>query len=143
MKESLKPGLPVQFSFVVPENKTVPHILPESPEMQHMPHVLASGFMVAIIEWACIRALMPHLDWPEEMTLGTGFELTHSAPTPPGMTVTVSGKLESMEGRKLVFAISVHDGLDEVSRGTHERHVVNSSIFMARAAAKAAEASAR
>ena len=37
MKDSLKPGLTFEFKFKVPENKTVPHLYPESPECQVMP----------------------------------------------------------------------------------------------------------
>ena len=54
MKPSLKPGLTFEFQFKVTEEKTVPFLLPDSPEFQLMPKVLASGFMVGLIEWACI-----------------------------------------------------------------------------------------
>ncbi len=64
MKDSLTAGLTWQFRFSVPENRTVPYLLPESPEFQLMPRVLATGFMVGLIEWTCIQAVNPHLDWP-------------------------------------------------------------------------------
>jgi fluoroacetyl-CoA thioesterase len=66
MKDLLSPGLTFQFKFKVSENKTVPHLLPESPEFQLMPKVLATGFLVGLIEWTCIQAVNPHLDWPAE-----------------------------------------------------------------------------
>ena len=68
MKESLRPGLTFEFKFKIPENKTVPYLYPESPEFQVMPKVLATGFMVRLFEWACIQAINPHIDWPEEQT---------------------------------------------------------------------------
>ena len=47
MKPSLKTGLTFEFQFPVPEERTVPHLLPESPEFQLMPQVLASGYTFA------------------------------------------------------------------------------------------------
>jgi|UniRef100_A0A7C3WH10 fluoroacetyl-CoA thioesterase len=137
MKETLQPGLSFEFQFQVPENKTVPHLLPESPEFQEMPRVLASGFMVGLIEWACIRAVNPYLDWPREQTVGIGFQLTHSAATPPGLTITVKGKLQKVEGRKLTFAIIADDGVDQISEGFHERFIIEAAKFKAKAEAKA------
>lgn len=137
MKETLRPGLRFEFQYQVPETKTVPHLLPESPEFQEMPRVLASGFMVGLIEWACIRAVNPHLDWPREQTVGIGFQLNHIAATPPGLTVTVKGELLKVEGRKLTFAIVADDGVDKISEGIHERFVIEAARFNAKAAAKA------
>ena len=50
MRETLKPGLTFQFKYKVPKDKTVPYLLPESPEFQLMPEVLATGFMVGLID---------------------------------------------------------------------------------------------
>jgi fluoroacetyl-CoA thioesterase len=136
MKDSLKPGLSFGFDFVVPENRTVPYLLPESAEFQQMPRVLASGFMVGLIEWACIQAVNPHLDWPKEQTVGIAFHLSHTAATPPGLTVRVEVRLEQMEGRKLTFAVSADDGVDKISQGTHDRFVIEAARFNAKAAAK-------
>src|SRR5687768_13683944 len=103
MKDTLKPGLTHEFKFKVPESKTVPKLYPESALFQQMPQVFATGFMVGLLEWACIEALQSHLDWPREQTLGTHVDFSHLAPTPPGLTVTVKVKLEKIEGRKLTF----------------------------------------
>lgn len=137
MKESLKPGLTFEFKYTVPENKTVPHLFPEMEEGRVMPDVFASGFMVGLFEFACIKAVNPHLDWPDEQTVGIGFNLNHTAATPPGFTVTVKVALESVEGRKLTFAIEADDGVDTISKGTHERFVINAAKFKAAVAAKA------
>lgn len=136
MKDSLKPGLIFEYLFQVPENRTVPHLLPEAEEFQLMPKVLASGFMVGLIEWACIQALKPHLNWPEEQTVGIDFKLTHTAATPPGLTVRVRGTLEKMEGRKLTFSISAEDDVDKICEGTHDRFVIDAARFTVKAAAK-------
>lgn len=136
MKESLQPGLCFEFRFKVPKNKTVPYLYPESPEFQQMPRVLATGFMVGLFEWACIKAINPHLDWPEEQTVGIEVRINHVAATPPGLTVTVKGKLEKMEGRKLTFSLVADDGVDKISEGIHDRFVIEAAKFNAKMAAK-------
>jgi fluoroacetyl-CoA thioesterase len=137
MKDSLKPGLTFEFKFTVPENKTVPHLYPESPEFQVMPKVLATGFMVGLFEWACIQAINPHIDWPNEQTVGIHVNLSHVAATPPGLTITVKGKLEEVEGRKLSFSLVADDGVDKISEGTHDRFVIHAAKFNVKMAEKA------
>jgi fluoroacetyl-CoA thioesterase len=136
MKETLRPGLEGLFRYTVPESKTVPRIYPEAPDFQAMPAVLATGYMVALVEWACIEVIKPHIDWPREQSLGTHVNLSHTAATPPGLTVEVKARLESVEGRKLVFRVSAHDGIDPITEGTHERHVIDAERFMRKLAAK-------
>ncbi|MBF0557378.1 MAG: thioesterase family protein [Nitrospirae bacterium] len=140
MHSTLQPGLTYEFKFTVPENKTVPFLYPESPEFQKMPKVLATGFMVGLFEWACIRAVNPHLDWPREQTVGTDIRLNHIAATPPGLIVTVKVRLDKVEGRKLSFSISGHDGVDTISEGTHERFVIDAAKFNEKTELKAANA---
>jgi fluoroacetyl-CoA thioesterase len=136
MKSSLQPGLTYEFKFKVPENKTVPHLYPESLEFQAMPKVLATGYMVGLFEWTCIQAINPHIDWPREQTVGIDVKLNHIAATPPGLTVTVNVKLEEVEGRKLVFSIVADDGIDKISEGTHDRFIIDAAKFNAKMAAK-------
>ena len=136
MKNSLQPGLTYEFKFKVPENKTVPHLYPESPEFQAMQNVLATGYMVGLFEWTCIQAINPHIDWPREQTVGIDLKLNHIAATPPGLTVTVKVKLEEVEGRKLVFSIVANDGIDKISEGTHDRFIIDAARFNAKMAAK-------
>jgi len=140
MKDSLQPGLKFEFQFEVPDNKTVPHLYPESPEFQAMPRVLATGYMVGLFEWACIQALNPHLDWPREQTVGITVNLSHVAATPPGLMVTVRGLLEKVEGRKLTFFLEADDGVDLISQGYHERFVIDAEKFNRKVEAKARQA---
>jgi fluoroacetyl-CoA thioesterase len=140
MKDTLRAGLTFEFKFRVPENKTVPCLYPESPEFQLMPKVLATGYMVGLLEWACLQAIIPHLDWPNEQSVGTLVNFTHSAATPPGLTVTVRGKLEKVEGRKLSFSVVADDGIDKISEGTHERFVIDVAKFKSKLAEKVARA---
>lgn len=142
MKDTLKPGLTHQFKFKVPPGKTVPQLYPESQMFREMPEVFATGYLVGLLEWACIEALRPHLDWPREQSLGTHVNFSHLAATPPGLTVTVDVRLDKVDGRKLSFSITAHDGVDKITEGTHERVVIDSARFAARLAEKSRSASA-
>jgi len=139
MKSSLQPGLTVEFKFKVPENKTVPFLYPEFAEGQVMPKVFATGFLLGLFEFTCIKALKPHLDWPSEQTVGIGMNMTHTAATPAGMAVTVKGKLDKVEGNKLTFLLEAFDDLEKVSAATHERFVINAEKFNGAIAKKAAK----
>jgi fluoroacetyl-CoA thioesterase len=142
VRDTLAAGLEGTFRYRVPASKTVPRIYEDAADFQVMPAVLATGYMVALVEWACIELIKPHLDWPVEQSLGTHVDLSHTAATPPGLTVEVTTRLESVEGRKLTFAVSAHDGVDTISRGRHERHVIDAARFASKVAAKAARAGA-
>jgi fluoroacetyl-CoA thioesterase len=137
VKESLQPGLEYEFRFKIPPTKTVPQLYPESGMFQEMPEVLATGFMVGLLEWACIEAIRPHLDWPREQSLGTHVDFPHLAATPPGFTVTVKVRLEKVEGRKLTFTVSADDGVDKITEGRHERVIIDAAKFKAKVAEKA------
>ncbi|MBU2648605.1 thioesterase family protein [bacterium] len=136
MKDTLKPGLRFEQSFVVPASKTVPALYPESEEFAIMPVVFATGFMVGLLEWTCIKATNPHLDWPREQSVGTHISISHEAATPVGLEVTATVELLSVEGRKLVFAVEAHDGVDLISTGRHERFIINKKKFDAKIAEK-------
>lgn len=137
MKDSLRAGLTHQLRFTIPPTKTVPHLYPESESFRQMPEVLATGYLVGLLEWACIEALRPHLDWPSEQSLGTHISVSHLAATPPGLTVTVDVRLDRVEGRKLSFTVSAHDGVEKISEGTHDRFVIDYARFAAKLADKA------
>jgi fluoroacetyl-CoA thioesterase len=138
MKPTLRPGLQHEFKFRIPESKTVPALYPEAPQFQQMPRVLATGFMVGLLEWACIQALEAHLDWPAEQTLGTHIDVSHSAATPPGFEVTVKVRVVEVQGKRLKFEVEAHDGVDPIAKGTHERYVVDRARFEERVRQKAA-----
>lgn len=139
MKESLSPGIEHEFAFRVPESKTVPNLYPESEEFQAMPQVFATGFFVGLIEWACIRAVNPHLDWPAEQTVGTHVDVSHEAATPPGLEASVRVRLMGVEGRRLSFEVEASDGVDIIGRGRHERAVIDAQRFENNVARKSGE----
>ena len=60
--------------------------------------------------------------------------------TPPGFTVQVRGELKAVAGRKLTFALTAHDGVDQITAGTHERFIINAEKFNQSVTAKQARA---
>ncbi len=140
MKESLKPGIRHEHRFVVPSSKTVPALYPEAEEFAAMPEVFATGFLVGFLEWACIKCVNPHLDWPREQTVGTHIDVSHEAATPPGLEVTATVELIAIEGRKLLFSVEAHDGVDLISKGRHERFVIDKQKFDAKVGQKKPDA---
>jgi len=136
LKDSLIPGLRYEHRYRVPPEKTVPGLYPESPEFVAMPEVFATGFLVGLLEWACILALKPHLDWPREQTVGTHIDVSHCAATPPGMEITVRVELLEAEGRRLHFKVEAYDEVELISSGFHERFVIDRARFDAKVADK-------
>lgn len=136
MKETLQVGITFEHKYLVPPSKTVPALYPESEEFLAMPEVFATGFMVGFLEWACIKAIIPHLDWPEEQTVGTHIDVSHLAATPPGLEVTAQVTLVEVDGKRLVFTVEAHDGVDLISKGRHERFIINKKKFDAKIAEK-------
>jgi fluoroacetyl-CoA thioesterase len=139
MKPTLKAGLKHRFSYRVPQAKTVPQLYPEASELQVMPEVFATGFMVGLMEWTCIKLLEPHLD-KGEGSLGTHIDVSHKAATPIGFTVTVEAECVEVRGPRARFKLVAHDGVDEIGAGTHERFIVAWDRFNRGVDAKRAKA---
>lgn len=129
-------GLEQSLSYRVPDNKTVPHLYPESRPFQEMPEVFATGFLVGFLEWACMEALAPYLE-PTERSVGTSINVTHEAATPPGMTVEARVHLVAVEGRRTRWEVEARDAADIIARGSHDRVTIDLQKFTARLAAKA------
>ena len=139
MKPTLQLGATAQHAFRIPAEKTVPYLFPEAREFQQMPTVFATGFMVGLMEWTCMKVIEPHLD-EGEGSLGVHINVSHLAATVPGQTVTVDAECTKIEGRRVTFRVFAHDGIDQISEGEHERVVVNWDKFVSRVNAKAKKA---
>lgn len=123
MQDILEIGSRTTLEFKVGREKTVPALYPESVEFQAFPEVFATGFMVGLMEWCCIRALEPALE-AGEGSLGTLIEVTHEAPTPPGSVVIVDSVVDEIDGRRVVWKVEARDEVDIIGRGRIGRHVV-------------------
>jgi predicted thioesterase len=98
--------------------------------------------MILDIEQTCRDLIVEHADEGED-SVGTEVVVRHLAPTLMGMTVEVSVKILSIEGRKVQFEASVKDDLEAVGAGTHTRFVVDKARTFERLQAKAARLAAR
>jgi fluoroacetyl-CoA thioesterase len=94
--------------------------------------VLATPRVVGLCEEASIIALAGRLD-ATETSVGTQVELTHLAPIRVGSVVRASATLEKMEGRRLVFSVTVTDSAGLVAAGKITRVVVNTEQFLDKA----------
>ena len=136
MKDSLQPGITYQHKLLLGRDKMVPALYPEAEEFQVMPEVFATGFMVGFLEWACLKAVLPHIDWPREQTVGTHVNFSHEAATPAGLWVSARAELVGVNGRRLTFTVEADDGADLIARGSHERFVIDREKFDRSVAAK-------
>ena len=69
-----------------------------------MPPIFATGFMVGLMEWTCMQLMAPHFD-AGEGSLGVHIDVSHTAATPPGLSVTVDAECVKVEGRRISFNI--------------------------------------
>ncbi len=139
MKPTLLPGAKTEFSFRVPASKTVPHLYPEAHEFQQMPKVFATGFMVGLMEWTCLKVLENHLD-EGEGSLGVHINVSHLAATVPHQVVTVEAEVTKVDGRRVAFHVKARDEFDVIGEGEHERVVVSWDKFISRVNDKAKRA---
>jgi len=91
--------------------------------------VLGTPAVLALAEKAACAAIEGGLDdgWT---SVGTWAELSHVAPTPVGEDVRATARLKEIDGRKLTFEFSVHDGSVEIAFGTHGRVLVDRDRFL-------------
>jgi fluoroacetyl-CoA thioesterase len=94
--------------------------------------VLGTPRVVALAEQASVEAVAHELH-ANATTVGYQVQLTHLAPTPVGGKVTAEATLESVEGRRLTFRVSVNDSRGLVAAGRITRVVVERERFIERA----------
>jgi predicted thioesterase len=123
----LKPGLAANVSLTVAKEDTAVAL-----GTGDVP-VLATPRVVILAEEASVLAVEGHLD-EGLTTVGYRVQLDHLAPAIVGAIIDVEATLESIEGRRLTFRISVNDGRGLVAAGKITRVVVNRERFLERAA---------
>jgi fluoroacetyl-CoA thioesterase len=101
------------------------------------PSVLATARMVALMEIAASRVLLPLLG-PGELSVGVTVDITHTAPTPLGAEVTATARYAGREGKLFLFEVSAADRGGEVGRGWHKRAIVSNERLQSGAAKRVA-----
>jgi fluoroacetyl-CoA thioesterase len=133
--DDLKAGLRHIATLTVSEALSVPAQARLFDPATEMPPVFATAQMIAFVEWTCVAALAPYLG-THQRTVGTRVEMTHTAATPIGMTVTAEVELVAIDGRTLRFKVACRDEKEPIGEGFHERTVIDHDRFMARLARK-------
>jgi predicted thioesterase len=120
---NIKPGMTGTETTVVTRELTVAHFHPE------MPEVYGTPFMIYLMEVAASHAIQAHL--PQGHTsVGTSVDIQHVAATPVGRTVTAKAKVISVDGRRVMFAVEAHDGVERIGAGSHGRTVIDVARFL-------------
>jgi fluoroacetyl-CoA thioesterase len=132
----LKVGYTFESKFDVDGSMTVPGMYTTVPFAGEMPDVLATGYMVGIMELACTGAVMKFVDWPRVQSVGTLVNFNHLAATPAGMCLTIKGEVIELEGRRIRFAVQAWDEHDKICEGVHERIFIDPAKFNAKLAEK-------
>src|SRR5882672_529282 len=132
MKASLKPGLSFTKKLTVDETRCIGFMGKEG-------MVYATPKMVSDVEYACRDWLLEHLDAGED-SVGAHVSIDPLAATPMGLAVTIEAQVTEIDRRKVTFAFSVKDPVEECGRGKHVRFVVETAKTRERLAAKRAKA---
>jgi len=123
---SLRPGLAAAVELVVSEGDTALAL-----HTGDVP-VLATPRVVTLAEEASVMAIDGELA-EGSTSVGYRVQLDHLAPTAVGGKVRAEATLESIEGRRLTFRVSVNDGHGLVAAGRITRVIVERSRFIDKA----------
>jgi fluoroacetyl-CoA thioesterase len=121
----LKPGLTAAVELVVSDADTA--IAMRSGSVP----VLATPRLIALCEEASVAAL-EHALAPGQTSVGTKVQIDHLAATAVGQTVRAEASVEKVNGRRVIFTVSVNDQRGLVAVGRVTRVVVDLERFLDR-----------
>ena len=98
--------------------------------------VFATPSMIGLMEKTAKESVAPYLE-EGQGTVGTLVNVTHDAATPIGMKVWAESELIEIDRRRLVFEVKAYDECGLIGKGIHERFIIQSDKFIAKANAKA------
>ena len=134
MKATLQPGVTKVRQITVDRPRTIGFMGEDG-------RVYGTPYMILDIEETCRLLILDHADDGED-SVGIEVNVKHLAATLPAMTVEITVKVASVEGRKVAFEIHAKDELDTISTGSHARFVVDKAKTAERLKAKAAKLAA-
>lgn len=94
--------------------------------------VLGTPRVLALAEAATVAATAREIA-PGVTTVGVRVELQHRLATPVGATVVAQARLAKVDGRRLLFEVTVLQGEQTVADARVERVLVDRQTFVARA----------
>lgn len=123
---SVQPGLSARVEHVVSDADTA--IALHSGEVP----VLATPRLLALCEEAAYTAVAPELG-EGQTSVGMKVQLDHLAPSAVGHRVVAEAVVEKVNGRRVLFTVSVNDDRGLVAVGRVTRVVVDAENFVAKA----------
>ena len=123
--EDLKPGASASLSVTCAPEHFASRIVDGTPD------VFSTPSLGALVEKTAAEWVASYLE-EGQMTVGAQIVINHTAATPEGLQVTATVTLSAVDGRRLDFAWTANDGLDEVGKGTHQRFIVDRARFQQR-----------
>ena len=100
-----------------------------------LPAVLATPIVVLAMENAALDAIKSSLE-PGETAVGSRIDICHLSPTPAGVRIVGQAAVTAVEGRRIMFQVSVFDEAGQIGAGIHERVVLPMSRIEAAIEAK-------
>ena len=97
--------------------------------------VFATPAMIALMEHTAMTSVAPYLA-EDEATVGTELNVKHLSATPIGCQVTCQSELTEIDGRKLTFRVTASDNKGIIGEGTHQRFIIKTEKFLAKASEK-------
>ncbi len=97
--------------------------------------VFATPAMIALMENAALDAIAPFLK-ENESSVGTNISTSHLAASPLGIEVWATAEVIEVDRRRIVFAVKAFDENEMIGEGTHERFVIQTDKFLAKAKSK-------
>jgi len=95
----------------------------------HIPaKVLSTPSMIGMIEGTCLFAVQPHLE-DGQVTVGTHVCVSHEGAAASGQEILIHCRLAEVEKRRLTFETEVTVDGRRISKGTHQRTIIDPSRF--------------
>ena len=100
--------------------------------------VFGTPWMIAMMENAGCNALAPYYE-EGQSSGGTRLDISHDAATPEGMKVWAEAVITEIDRRRIVFKVTAFDEAGQIGTGTHERFLINTEKFLAKASTRGKE----
>lgn len=123
------PGTRHRWSIVPPASDTASAI--GNPGVD----VVSTPALIGYLEMTSHYLIEPHFE-DGEASVGTAVNIRHRAAAFPGTQVDCEARLEAVQGRRLIFSVTAHQGGKLIMDGKHERAVVRLDGFLKSGGAK-------
>lgn len=131
MTVSIEPGTQTEATLTVQHSDTA-QALKLGPQ-DDFPPVFATSRMIALMELAAARALVPLLG-AGQMSVGVNVNVRHTAATPVGGNARAVATYLGLEGKLHRFKVEAFDDAGAIGEGEHTRAIIATERLMSGAA---------